>query len=120
MEPLVTHLLCVKHLAEVQKDLAPERFYCCRCREWLRERPELTDDLVGEAVSINITPTKVVSIIGRGALRVGVLTITVNEKYGDEKHPPHQDDSETQRYCPKCAPIAKDALLQLGFNLGIT
>lgn len=93
-------------------------FYCCQCKAWVRERPPLTPELIEEALRLNGPRErwKITSTIGNRRLVEGTLTIAVNTRDPGLFDP----GSEIRRYCPKCAPIAKDALLQLGFNLGVT
>jgi hypothetical protein len=85
------------------------RFYCAICKVWLRARPPLTEDMVAEAFAENERPHQVVSVIGKGPLVTGVLTVTVVEVADRER-----SAEAVRRFCPTCAPVMKDGLMELG------
>lgn len=118
-EPLVSFMFCQKHLEQVEAEIPfIERFNCSRCRVWLRNRPELTDTLIGEAHHANVTRDATGrlphSVVGKNRMVEGVLSIASTEVLADGER------RETLRFCPSCALVAKDALLELGFTLGIS
>lgn len=101
--------------------LAP--FYCSgpNCGVWLRERPPLTEKLVVDAFRDNFSHDVHGwrdESGGKLPLRAGVLTVTTTERISNPGDSTYADERTRQhRFCPTCAAVVKDALLQLGFHL---
>lgn len=119
-EPLVGAFFCDKHLHEVSAELGrTEQFKCSWCKVWLRERPPIGDKLIEEAYRLNKMgdlKRLSASVVGNRPLIRDTLTLTITDT-GDLAR---EDMRETLRFCPSCALVAKDALLELGFTLGFS